>query len=214
MSEDKPPKVPVVEQEDQPQPESSTENIADLKNQLINKNSDELNPINEQLSAANNKVKQLEAELASKEENAVKLNEDLNLVKDENKNLKSTETENKETIKDLEHRLSQKELEITRLEGSVEDLSIAKKKIEDLQKEYKKLEEEMRAFQKIAENEPRFIILKDLQEFGEMRLNQVSMKAGVSPAQAKRWLEELERAGLIEIHGEGRDSNPLVSVKK
>ena len=143
-----------------------------------------------------------------------KLNEELNSLKEEIKTLKTTDAENKEKIKDLEHRLSQKELEITRLEGSVEDLSIAKKKIEDLQKEYKKLEEEMRAFQKIAENEPRFIILKDLQEFGEMRLNQVSMKAGVSPAQAKRWLEELERAGLIEIHGEGRDSNPLVSVKK
>ncbi|HUU76857.1 MAG TPA: hypothetical protein VMX55_00835 [candidate division Zixibacteria bacterium] len=206
MSEDEPPKTPEVEQEEEPQIKS-TEIIASSIGS-------ELNDIKEQLSAANNKVKQLEADLASKEENTVMLNEELNSIKDENKNLKSTEAENKETIKDLEHRLSQKELEITRLEGSVEDLSIAKKKIEDLQKEYKKLEEEMRAFQKIAENEPRFIILKDLQEFGEMRLNQVSMKAGVSPAQAKRWLEELERAGLIEIHGEGRDSNPLVSVKK
>ena len=93
-------------------------------------------------------------------------------------------------------------------------MSIAKKKIEDLQKEYKKLEEEMRSFNKLSENETRFIILKDLDEFGEMRMNQVAMKAGVAPAQAKKWLEELERAGLVEIHGEGRDSNPLVSKKK
>ena len=209
MSEDEPPKTPEVELEDPVETPATGES-----GEQLTEKANEINSLNEQLNTANEKIKQYETDIAAKEENSAKLNEELNSLKEEIKTLKTTDAENKEKIKDLEHRLSQKELEITRLEGSVEDLSIAKKKIEDLQKEYKKLEEEMRAFQKIAENEPRFIILKDLQEFGEMRLNQVSMKAGVSPAQAKRWLEELERAGLIEIHGEGRDSNPLVSVKK
>ncbi len=195
MSEDEPPKTPEVKIEE-------TVSLAELEQKIS------------ELESAKNKNKDLEGEIATREEKIGKLNDELNNVNEEIRALKSAEAESKEAVKNLEHRLSQKELEITRLEGSVEDLSIAKKKIEDLQKEYKKLEEEMRAFQKIAENEPRFIILKDLQEFGEMRLNQVSMKAGVSPAQAKKWLEELERAGLVEIHGEGRDSNPLVSVKK
>ena len=202
MSEDEPPKTPDVELEQPVEKISKAEHeklIADKEAEI---------------ESLKNKAKELENEIATREEKIGNLFVKVNTFEDEIKTLKSAEAENKEAVKDLEHRLSQKELEITRLEGSVEDLSIAKKKIEDLQKEYKKLEEEMRAFQKIAENEPRFIILKDLQEFGEMRLNQVSMKAGVSPAQAKRWLEELERAGLVEIHGEGRDSNPLVSVKK
>ncbi|MGC9780145.1 MAG: hypothetical protein HZR80_12950 [Candidatus Heimdallarchaeota archaeon] len=204
MSEDEPPKTPEVEMKEAVNPAELKQKISELESKLTEKDS--------QLESANNNKKDLEGEIATREEKIGKLNDELNKVNEEIKALKSAES--KEAVKDLEHRLSQKELEITRLEGSVEDLSIAKKKIEDLQKEYKKLEEEMRAFQKIAENEPRFIILKDLQEFGEMRLNQVSMKAGVSPAQAKKWLEELERAGLVEIHGEGRDSNPLVSVKK
>jgi len=171
MSEDEPPKTPDVEMEE---PET---NIDDLKKELesAKKNLVEMDSLNDKIV----KLSKFEEELTE---------------------LRSADSKSKEAIKDLEHRLSQRELEITRLEGSVEDLSIAKKKIEDLQKEYKKLEEEMRAFQKIAENEPRFVILKDLTEFGEMRLNQVSMKAGVSPAQAKKWLEELERAGLVEIH--------------
>jgi len=161
----------------------------------------------DEIAALKDKINQLEAAATGYEEKINKLTSEL-------EELKKADVASKETIKDLEHRLSQKELEVTRLEGSVEDLSIAKKKIEDLQVEYKKLEEKLRAFQKIAENEPRFIILNDLEEFGEMRLNQVAMKAGVSPAQAKKWLDELERAGLVEIHGEGRDSNPLVSKKK
>ncbi|NHJ47112.1 MAG: hypothetical protein FK733_04920 [Asgard group archaeon] len=202
MSEFEPPKTPKVELED---PQKDKE-LAELREKAANLEKD--------VSEKSEKIKSLETDLAAREEKLSQVNQELNTSQDELIQLRASETSNKESIKDLEHRLSQKELEITRLEGSVEDLSIAKKKIEDLQKEYKKLEEEMRAFQKIAENEPRFIILKDLQEFGEMRLNQVSMKAGVSPAQAKRWLEELERAGLIEIHGEGRDSNPLVSIKK
>ena len=198
MSEDQPPKTPEVEMEE-PVKEEDT---AELKQKIseLEKNLAEITPLAE-------KVKQFKNEAVSKDESISKLNDEL-------KELKSTDAENKEKVKDLEHRLSQKELEITRLEGSVEDLSIAKKKIEDLQKEYKKLEEEMRSFNKLSENEPRFIILKDLDEFGEMRMNQVAMKAGVAPAQAKKWLEELERAGLVEIHGEGRDSNPLVSKKK
>ncbi|MHA1532313.1 MAG: hypothetical protein ACTSUW_06530 [Candidatus Heimdallarchaeota archaeon] len=196
MSEDEPPKTPDVEIEEPEQ------NIDDLKKELesAKKNLVEMDSLND-------KIVKLETDVANRDEKIGKFEKELN-------ELRSTDSKSKEAIKDLEHRLSQRELEITRLEGSVEDLSIAKKKIEDLQKEYKKLEEEMRAFQKIAENEPRFVILKDLTEFGEMRLNQVSMKAGVSPAQAKKWLEELERAGLVEIHGEGRDSNPLVSKKK
>jgi len=201
MSEFEPPKTPKVELED---PEKDKE-IAELRDKVVDLESSDTEKFD--------KIKSLEIDLADREEKLEQLNQQVSNLLKENETLKANEEANKESIKDLEHRLSQKELELTRLEGSVEDLSIAKKKIEDLQKEYKKLEEEMRAFQKIAENEPRFIILKDLQEFGEMRLNQISMKAGVSPAQAKRWLEELERAGLIEIHGEGRDSNPLVSKK-
>lgn len=197
MSEFEPPKTPKVELED---PEKDKE-IAELHEKVVN------------LEKSEDKIKSLELDLTDREEKLEQLNQQVSTLQEENNTLKTKEAANKESIKDLEHRLSQKELELTRLEGSVEDLSIAKKKIEDIQKEYKKLEEEMRAFQKIAENEPRFIILKDLQEFGEMRLNQISMKAGVSPAQAKHWLEELERAGLVEIHGEGRDSNPLVSKK-
>ncbi|MHA1124913.1 MAG: MarR family transcriptional regulator [Candidatus Heimdallarchaeota archaeon] len=193
MSEEKPPETPEVE---------TPVEAAEYKK------------VKAEVSTLTDKVKAKEDELASKEEKINQLTEENKKVTDELNTLKAKENESKETAKDLEHRLSQRELEITRLEGSVEDLSIAKKKIEDLQKEYKKLEEEMRAFHKIAENEPRFVILKDLQEFGEMRLNQISMKAGVSPAQSKKWLEELERAGLVEIHGEGRDSNPLVSKKK
>ena len=214
MSEDQPPKTPEVEMEE-PKPEVDVgalkQKISELEKSVAEKEAEttsakeELAKKESELTTLTDKIKQAEAEAASKDENISKLNEEI-------KEIRSSEAADKEKIKDLEHRLSQRELEITRLEGSVEDLSIAKKKIEDLQKEYKKLEEEMRAFDKIAENEPRFIILKDLQEFGEMRLNQISMKAGVSPAQAKRWLEELERAGLVEIHGEGRDSNPLVSV--
>ncbi|NHJ41248.1 MAG: MarR family transcriptional regulator [Asgard group archaeon] len=201
MSEFEPPKTPKVELED---PEKDKE-IAELRDKVVDLESSDTEKFD--------KIKSLEIDLADREEKLEQLNQQVSNLLKENETLKANEEANKESIKDLEHRLSQKELELTRLEGSVEDLSIAKKKIEELQKEYKKLEEEMRAFQKIAENEPRFIILKDLQEFGEMRLNQISMKAGVSPAQAKRWLEELERAGLIEIHGEGRDSNPLVSKK-
>ena len=201
MSEFEPPKTPKVELED---PEKDKE-IAELREKVVNFEKD--------VEEKDNKIKSLELDLSSREEKLEQLNQQVSTLQEENETLKANEASNKESIKDLEHRLSQKELELTRLEGSVEDLSIAKKKIEDLQKEYKKLEEEMRAFQKIAENEPRFIILKDLQEFGEMRLNQISMKAGVSPAQAKHWLDELERAGLVEIHGEGRDSNPLVSKK-
>lgn len=198
MSEE-PPKTPEVELEKPVDPEELKQKIAELEQNLADKK--------EEVNSLNEKLKTKEAELST-------INEQVTKLEEENKELKAKDAEKTESMKDLEHRLSQKELEITRLEGSVEDLSIAKKKIEDLQKEYKKLEEEMRAFQKIAENEPRFVILKDLQEFGEMRLQQVSMKAGVSPAQAKKWLDELERAGLIEIHGEGRDSNPLVSRKK
>jgi chromosome segregation ATPase len=201
LSEFEPPKTPKVELED---PQKDKE-ITELREKVVD--------LEKELSDLRDKVPSLENDLAAREEKISQLNQQVSENQSELVTLRTSDTTNKETIKDLEHRLSQKELELTRLEGSVEDLSIAKKKIEDLQKEYKKLEEEMRAFQKIAENEPRFIILKDLQEFGEMRLNQISMKAGVSPAQAKRWLEELERAGLIEIHGEGRDSNPLVSKK-
>jgi len=202
MSEDEPPKTPEVEMEE-PEPKiDPVQKVADLEKELesAKKNLVEMDSLND-------KIMKLETDVANRDEKIGKYEKEL-------EELRSTDSKSKEAIKDLEHRLSQRELEITRLEGSVEDLSIAKKKIEDLQKEYKKLEEEMRAFQKIAENEPRFVILKDLTEFGEMRLNQVSMKAGVSPAQAKKWLEELERAGLVEIHGEGRDSNPLVSKKK
>jgi chromosome segregation ATPase len=201
MSKNEPPKTPKVELED---PEKDKE-IAELREKVVKFEKD--------VVEKDDKIKSLEIDLSSREEKLEQLNQQVSTLQEENDTLKTNEAANKESIKDLEHRLSQKELELTRLEGSVEDLSIAKKKIEDLQKEYKKLEEEMRAFQKIAENEPRFIILKDLQEFGEMRLNQISMKAGVSPAQAKHWLDELERAGLVEIHGEGRDSNPLVSKK-
>ncbi|NHJ31782.1 MAG: hypothetical protein FK732_02860 [Asgard group archaeon] len=202
MSNDEPPKTPDVEMEE-PKPEIDLgQKVANLEKELESAKSNLA-----KMDSLNDKIMNLETEVANRDEKIGTLNEEI-------KELKSTDSQQKESIKDLEHRLSQRELEITRLEGSVEDLSIAKKKIEDLQREYKKLEEEMRAFQKIAENEPRFVILKDLTEFGEMRLNQVSMKAGVSPAQAKKWLEELERAGLIEIHGEGRDSNPLVSKKK
>jgi chromosome segregation ATPase len=204
LSEDKPPETPKVEMEE-PVEEPVEEPKVDAA---------EYKKLEAEVNTLTDKVKIKEEELATKEEKINKLAEENKTITVELNTLKAKENENKEAVKDLEHRLSQRELEITRLEGSVEDLSIAKKKIEDLQKEYKKLEEEMRAFQKIAENEPRFVILKDLQEFGEMRLNQISMKAGVSPAQAKKWLEELERAGLVEIHGEGRDSNPLVSKKK
>jgi len=202
MSEDKPPQTPDVEMEE-PEPKIDPEQeVSKLENELETAKKDLA-----EMDSLNDKIVKLETEVANRDEKIGTYEEEL-------RELRAADSKYKETIKDLEHRLSQRELEITRLEGSVEDLSIAKKKIEDLQREYKKLEEEMRAFQKIAENEPRFVILKDLTEFGEMRLNQVSMKAGVSPAQAKKWLEELERAGLIEIHGEGRDSNPLVSKKK
>ncbi|HUT81134.1 MAG TPA: hypothetical protein VMZ29_08020 [Candidatus Bathyarchaeia archaeon] len=194
MSEEEPPKIPIVEE--------SENNNAEMES--LKKSTDEKV---EEISQLKEKITALETESKSKDDELSSLKEEVNTFQ-------ATDSENKQTIKDLEHRLSQKELEITRLEGSVEDLGIAKKKIEDLQKEYKFLEERMRAFQKMAENEPRFKILNDLQEFGEMRLNQISMQAGVSPAQAKKWLEELERGGLVEIHGEGRDSNPLVSSKK
>ncbi len=194
MSEEEPPKIPVVEE-----PEKNDTELESLNKSIEDKTGE--------ISQLKEKIVSLEAESKSKDDEITSLKEELNT-------LQSSDSESKQTIKDLEHRLSQKELEITRLEGSVEDLGIAKKKIEDLQKDHKALEERMRAFQKIAENEPRFVILNDLQEFGEMRLNQISMKAGVSPAIAKKWLEELERAGLIDIHGEGRDSNPLVSYKK
>ena len=204
MSEEKPPETPEVEMESpEEEPKMSAEEL-----------SQKLKTKEAEVKTLTDKIKTKDDDLASKEEKINQLTEETKALTDELKPLQAKELENKEAVKDLEHRLSQRELEITRLEGSVEDLSIAKKKIEDLQKEYKKLEEEMRAFHKIAENEPRFVILKDLQEFGEMRLNQISMKAGVSPAQSKKWLEELERAGLVEIHGEGRDSNPLVSKKK
>jgi uncharacterized protein (DUF3084 family) len=202
MSEDKPPQTPDVEMEE-PEPKIDyKQKVSELEKELetAKKNLADMDTLND-------KIVKLETDVANRDEKIGTYEKELT-------ELKAADSKSKEAIKDLEHRLSQRELEITRLEGSVEDLSIAKKKIEDLQKEYKKLEEEMRAFQKIAENEPRFVILKDLTEFGEMRLNQVSMKAGVSPAQAKKWLEELERAGLVEIHGEGRDSNPLVSKKK
>ncbi len=202
MSEDEPPKTPDVEMEEPESKIDPVQKIADLEKELASakKNLADMDSLND-------KITNLDTDVANRDEKIKTYEVELN-------ELRANDSKSKEAIKDLEHRLSQRELEITRLEGSVEDLSIAKKKIEDLQKEYKKLEEEMRAFQKIAENEPRFVILKDLTEFGEMRLNQVSMKAGVSPAQAKKWLEELERAGLVEIHGEGRDSNPLVSKKK
>ncbi len=209
MSEDQPPKTPEVEMEEPVKEEDSAElkqKISELERTLADKDS-ELTKKEAEISPLADKVKKFEDEAASKDEKISKFNDEL-------KDLKSVDAENKEKVKGLEHRLSQKELEITRLEGSVEDLSIAKKKIEDLQKEYKKLEEEMRSLTKLFENEPRYTILKDLDEFGEMRMNQVAMKAGVAPVQAKKWLEELERAGLVEIHDEGRDSNPLVSKKK
>ncbi|NHJ85053.1 MAG: hypothetical protein FK734_06295 [Asgard group archaeon] len=206
MSEDEPPKTPEVEME-----ESQTESMAD---EPITEEETVTDVKDNEISSLKQKIATLESDIANREEKIKNLEGELNQLKEDTKDIKANEANDKEKIKDLEHRLSQKELEITRLEGSVEDLSIAKKKIEDLQKEHKKLEEEMRAYQKMGENEPRFIILKDLDEFGEMRLNQVSMKAGVSPAQAKKWLDELERAGLVEIHGEGRDSNPIVSRKK
>ncbi|MBN1330657.1 MAG: hypothetical protein JXA54_14380 [Candidatus Heimdallarchaeota archaeon] len=194
MSEEEPPKIPEVDE-----PTTNNAEMESLKKSLDEKVGE--------ISQLKEKIAALETELKSKED-------ELNLLKEETKAFQATDSDNKQTIKDLEHRLSQKELEITRLEGSVEDLGIAKKKIEDLQKEHKALEERMRAFKKIAENEPRFKILNNLEEFGEMRINQLAMQAGVAPSQAKIWLEELERAGLLVIHGEGRDSNPLVSSKK
>ena len=137
MSDNEAPKPPKDELED---PQKDKE-IAELREKVAD------------LEKKDEKIKSLEADLAAREEKLSQVNQELKTRQDELIQLRASETTNKESIKDLEHRLSQKELEITRLEGSVEDLSIAKKKIEDLQKEYKKLEEEMRAFQKIAENE-------------------------------------------------------------
>ena len=182
------------------------EQITELEKKLVEKENT--------IKLLTDKINKLEADVAKREDIIKNLTNQLENTNQELASIKASATGSNQRIRDIEHRLSQKELELTRLEGSVEDLSIAKKKIEDLQSENKKLGEEMRAFTKMTENEPRFIILKDLTQFGELRLNQIAMKAGVSPAQAKKWLEDLERSGLVEIHGEGRDSNPLISKKK
>ena len=96
MSEDEPPKTPEVEME---QPVETSK--AEHENKIAEKNT---------------KIKDLEGEIATREEKIGNLFVRLNTADEEIKTLKSAEDESKEAVKDLEHRLSQKELEITRLE--------------------------------------------------------------------------------------------------
>ncbi len=120
-----------------------------------------------------------------------------------------------ESIKtEYEAQVEQLKDDVATIENKYNELLADSSRVEQTKDQLRDGEERLRRFQIIAESDPSYSWLSTLEQYKVIELKRLAMSTGSSTHAILRYVQMLEKAGLVEIEMHGKDDpNPTIKLK-